>query len=358
MLFLIPFEYTISRQVNEDSASTRGVINYNSLYKQNVILISDGIAGEWKIEKKYIYYFYFNLTKDKKFKEAKWPIHIVAKTPFWDLNKQKIVDLKDDGANFDNIKNDSIYGSFITGDIIDFDTRDMEFDICCFDTLGLKIRTYRLPITYFPSIPKINYPSNNSILKSNTINLQFFCDTSAEMHGAMLFEKKPKLGELPDRAIWKKSYNKLSNPLINEKISLNLFPKNEYCFIIWSGSEVKVQDNKLQSGGSSMEWTLFFVDTSSDNKNTFNLYQNFPNPFSSTSSFSWTQETGRYTKINLFNVLGEKILTICDKVVFEYYNYYLWDGTNSNKKPVPSGIYFLNAEIDGIQKTVKIVLVK
>ncbi len=87
---------------------------------------------------------------------------------------------------------------------------------------------------------------------------------------------------------------------------------------------------------------------------------NFPNPFtgSTTISFSATSlryATPRQAKINIYNLKGQFVRclecgeSLSAKATESLYSI-SWDGTDEKSKPVPSGIYLYNLEIDGKTK--------
>ncbi len=84
---------------------------------------------------------------------------------------------------------------------------------------------------------------------------------------------------------------------------------------------------------------------------------NYPNPFnpSTTISFSITTESTENTEkvgIEIFNVKGQKIRTLecigCDNAASsQMMNSIVWHGRDDDNKPVSSGVYFYQLQIDG-----------
>ena len=72
--------------------------------------------------------------------------------------------------------------------------------------------------------------------------------------------------------------------------------------------------------------------------------QNYPNPFnpSTTISFSVTQNSD-FVNLEIYNLKGQKIRQYS---IFNNQSSITWDGTDSNSKPVSSGIYFYKLIVD------------
>jgi len=78
----------------------------------------------------------------------------------------------------------------------------------------------------------------------------------------------------------------------------------------------------------------------------YNLTQNYPNPFNDKTSIDYNISNYGLIQIQVFNLLGQKIITLVDKMHIpgNYKTY--WDGKNYVGEKQSSGIYFyiLNAE--------------
>jgi hypothetical protein len=90
----------------------------------------------------------------------------------------------------------------------------------------------------------------------------------------------------------------------------------------------------------------------------FNLIQNYPNPFnpSTTIRFSLPQEA--MVNIKVYNILGKEITELLNETRISGEYEITWDGTDSNGKLVPSGIYFITMNADRFSKTIKTMLIK
>ncbi len=90
----------------------------------------------------------------------------------------------------------------------------------------------------------------------------------------------------------------------------------------------------------------------------FELKQNFPNPFNSSTLINYTLKEGGLVKLIVYNVSGQQI-----KVLFsgtqEKGNYTIsWDGIDDAGKKVAGGVYFYQLTIKNFKETKKMVIVE
>ena len=90
--------------------------------------------------------------------------------------------------------------------------------------------------------------------------------------------------------------------------------------------------------------------------------RSYPNPFnpSTTISFSLNTELTENTEIVIYNLKGQKVKTLdcinCfDAKARDSLSYYsvTWNGTDDNNKPVSSGVYFYELDVNGNTEAVK-----
>ena len=90
----------------------------------------------------------------------------------------------------------------------------------------------------------------------------------------------------------------------------------------------------------------------------FELYNNFPNPFNPETNISFSiGETSRVT-LQIYNSLGEKILTIVDKNLLPGKYNYSWYGSDQNGKMVSSGVYYYRIIAGNFIETKKMLFIK
>ncbi len=81
--------------------------------------------------------------------------------------------------------------------------------------------------------------------------------------------------------------------------------------------------------------------------NNFSLGQNYPNPFNATTIIEFALPQAGEVKLELYNILGQKIRTLVDQELSPGYKQVIWDGTDQKGKQVASGIYFYRVRAEG-----------
>jgi hypothetical protein len=91
---------------------------------------------------------------------------------------------------------------------------------------------------------------------------------------------------------------------------------------------------------------------------TFNIRQNFPNPFNPSTVIMYEVPYGVWISLEIYNVVGQKIKTLYEG--FESAGIYStkWDGTDLNGNFVSSGLYFYKLSTGEHTLTRKMVLIK
>ncbi len=76
-----------------------------------------------------------------------------------------------------------------------------------------------------------------------------------------------------------------------------------------------------------------------NNPSSFSL-QNYPNPFNPTTIISYQLPVNADVTLNIYNIAGQKLRTLVNENKPAGYHSVLWNGTDENNQPVPSGVYF------------------
>lgn len=99
--------------------------------------------------------------------------------------------------------------------------------------------------------------------------------------------------------------------------------------------------------------------TSVDNQNlpvkSFELYQNFPNPFNPSTKIAYQLNKDGVVKLQVFNLFGEKMSTLINDFQKEGYYEIEFDASKFN---LSSGTYFYKLESNGISEIKKFVYIK
>jgi len=83
----------------------------------------------------------------------------------------------------------------------------------------------------------------------------------------------------------------------------------------------------------------------------------FPNPFNNATTIEFYTQKPENIKIDIFNLLGQKVRTISDTKYVGHYQF-LWNGNNDYDNSVPSGVYFCHLKIGNRIYNRKILLLK
>lgn len=90
----------------------------------------------------------------------------------------------------------------------------------------------------------------------------------------------------------------------------------------------------------------------------FDLSPNFPNPFNPSTSFSVALPTSSHLTVEIYNLLGQRVVKLFDGTAQAGYLDLTWDGRDSRGRTVGSGVYFYKVEAQDFQKVRKMVLLK
>ncbi|MFH1891048.1 MAG: cohesin domain-containing protein [Candidatus Zixiibacteriota bacterium] len=93
---------------------------------------------------------------------------------------------------------------------------------------------------------------------------------------------------------------------------------------------------------------------------TFSLEQNYPNPFNPEThiSFSIDGQQAQSVRLDVYNILGQKVTTLLDDNLAPGSYQVTWDGTSSSGEKQASGVYFYNIVVGEGRETKKMVLAK
>jgi immune inhibitor A len=91
----------------------------------------------------------------------------------------------------------------------------------------------------------------------------------------------------------------------------------------------------------------------------YTLGQNYPNPFNPVTEIEYSVRREGHVKLEIFNLLGQKLQTLVDEEVPLGTHRVSWDGTDAHGGSVSTGVYLYRLETDGnYQETNKMILLK
>ena len=149
-----------------------------------------------------------------------------------------------------------------------------------------------------------------------------------------------------------------------EVVVLNLSTSFILSFVNFSELNIQLWESgnnyydSLVTAGALQQITLLNVNEKMSGPLLFNLYQNFPNPFNSSTSIKYEIFKSGLVKIVIINSKGEEVRSIINQ--YHHAGEYLiqWDGMDSKGINMASGIYFYKIISDGRIKTQKMIYLK
>ena len=108
----------------------------------------------------------------------------------------------------------------------------------------------------------------------------------------------------------------------------------------------------------------FFVATSIIDDNDaslpdgFSLGQNYPNPFNPTTTIAFELTRAAEISLEVFNVRGQKVVTLIDGMQVAGSHEIEWDATSSHGNRVASGVYFYRLRANNRSQTKQMVVLK
>jgi hypothetical protein len=90
----------------------------------------------------------------------------------------------------------------------------------------------------------------------------------------------------------------------------------------------------------------------------FTLDQNYPNPFNPTTKIEFVLSRSGQVKIEIFNILGEKVKTVVDQYLKAGHQMVEWDGKDDSGEEVAAGVYFYRLQTKDFTQTKKMVLIR
>jgi len=134
-------------------------------------------------------------------------------------------------------------------------------------------------------------------------------------------------------------------------IPINLRTTNEYSF----QSVTKIMKFKIIVGNNE------FIDNEIKKllPTSYELVQNFPNPFNSSTSISIKLPKNSNVKLEIYNTIGQRVKTLFRGELPAGIHTFNWDGKDDNQQPIATGVYLYRfADGENIIQTKKMLLIK
>ncbi|MBN1415578.1 MAG: T9SS type A sorting domain-containing protein [Bacteroidales bacterium] len=92
------------------------------------------------------------------------------------------------------------------------------------------------------------------------------------------------------------------------------------------------------------------------NPTSFELLQNYPNPFHSSTIIAYKLTQPASVSIEVYNIIGCRIKTLVDGYQSGNTGWIVWDATDNTGQAVPPGVYVYSITVDGIKKARTMIL--
>lgn len=137
------------------------------------------------------------------------------------------------------------------------------------------------------------------------------------------------------------------------------FPANVNQLMPEQGTVFRIITAKISTATDTLLVTTPVVGINNPSViNTFYLSQNYPNPFNPTTNIRFSIAQSEKVKLEVFNVLGQKVKTLVNKKMKIGQYEIKWDGRNESGNLLGSGIYFYRLIAGDYIKTRKMIFLK
>ncbi|MBD3233932.1 MAG: M28 family peptidase [candidate division Zixibacteria bacterium] len=153
----------------------------------------------------------------------------------------------------------------------------------------------------------------------------------------------------------------LSYPNIRQNIP-GFAPTGDYSYCSYCGDYPSVKEDSFCFGftvaggvsGTNDEWSLEgWTDGVVELPMETGLYNNYPNPFNAATNINYALANNAYVKLEIYNLMGQKIATLADENQIAGFKSVQWDATD-----LSSGVYFYKLSVDGDVFTKRMTLLK
>lgn len=100
------------------------------------------------------------------------------------------------------------------------------------------------------------------------------------------------------------------------------------------------------------------VDVETEVADQFVVFQNYPNPFRTSTTISFQIATADQVNVSVYDVLGKRVRTIVSEEMVSGQHHVQWDGRTDSGDPASSGIYLYRVETGKYSKTHSMTLLK
>ncbi len=131
------------------------------------------------------------------------------------------------------------------------------------------------------------------------------------------------------------------------------------CFVILGGKDLAALQSAVLSARARYRQATPVDDNGGLNlPSTFELQQNFPNPFNPETVISYSLSRPSPVTLSIYNLLGQEITTLANETQAAGTHSIVWNGRDRDGRPVASGVYFYRLRAGDVEQTKKMILLK
>jgi FlgD Ig-like domain len=133
-------------------------------------------------------------------------------------------------------------------------------------------------------------------------------------------------------------------------------PDHSLMYVYNEGTEIKSMEPEISGLVVALNGGATTPESALPTK--FALKQNAPNPFNPTTMVSYDLPKPANVRLEIFNVLGQRVKTLVDGYQEAGSKSVMWDGTDRSGSSVASGIYFYRIQAGENTATMKMMMLK
>ncbi len=156
-------------------------------------------------------------------------------------------------------------------------------------------------------------------------------------------------------SIWNTKGEAIEGPLAEKHLRLKPVPAYRAMWFAWAAFWPDTEIADLDSLNNPAK----DPSNSEEIPGTFALYQNFPNPFNSSTRINFDLSSNSRVTFKIYDVLGKEVRTILEsKNLSAGKNWVVWDGKNNLGEKVSSGIYLYQIQAGKFRQSRKMLLLR
>lgn len=139
---------------------------------------------------------------------------------------------------------------------------------------------------------------------------------------------------------------------------IEAFGKRKMAIALAAGTTLSDLRTAMQSALNEYSLYLDVDDQQAALPTTMELDQNYPNPFNPQTTISFALNSAQMSRLDVYNVTGQKVRTLLDAQVQAGRHDIVWDGHDDTGRVVASGIYFYRLTTAEESQSRKMVFLK